>query len=164
MEQITGTLVWYYYICPREVWLMAHEINPEQENPLIELGRLIHENSYSRERKGFETAGLKIDLIKKEDGKLMVGEVKKSSRFLKSATMQLAYYLLRLREMGIDASGELLIPKEKKRIKVELTTAIEQGLEQAFAGIEKIISAEKPPEVKKIGYCRNCAYREFCYI
>lgn len=68
MEQIPGTLVWYYHICPREVWLMAHEINPEQENPLIELGRLIHENSYSRERKGFETVGLKIDLIKRADG------------------------------------------------------------------------------------------------
>ena len=37
MGQITGTLVWDYYICPREVWLMTHEINPEQENHLIEL-------------------------------------------------------------------------------------------------------------------------------
>ena len=24
--QITGTLVWYYAICPREAWLMAHEV------------------------------------------------------------------------------------------------------------------------------------------
>jgi len=32
MQEITGTLIWYYYICPREVWLMAHELNPNQED------------------------------------------------------------------------------------------------------------------------------------
>ncbi|MCD6318594.1 Dna2/Cas4 domain-containing protein, partial [Candidatus Aerophobetes bacterium] len=28
MRRITGTLIWYYYICRREVWLMAHELHP----------------------------------------------------------------------------------------------------------------------------------------
>lgn len=69
---------------------MAHEINPEQDNPLIEIGRILHEDSYAREKKGFETSGMKIDFIKKADGRMLIGEIKKSSRFLKSATMQLA--------------------------------------------------------------------------
>jgi CRISPR-associated exonuclease Cas4 len=163
MQKITGTLIWYYYICPREVWLMAHEINPEQENPLLELGRLIHDDAYPREKKGFETAGIKIDLIKKGEKRTIVGEIKKSSRSLKSATMQLAYYLFRLKEMGIKASGEILFPKEKKRIKVELDEAIERELKKAFSRIEKIFLSNKPPEPKKIRYCRNCAYREFCW-
>jgi len=35
MKNITGTLIWYYYICERECWLMAHQINPHQENALL---------------------------------------------------------------------------------------------------------------------------------
>ncbi|RKX92245.1 MAG: CRISPR-associated protein Cas4, partial [Spirochaetes bacterium] len=44
VKNIIPTLIWYYYICPREVWLMAHEINPEQDNPLVEIGRTFHEH------------------------------------------------------------------------------------------------------------------------
>jgi len=39
-SNVTGTLIWYYYICHREVWLMARRIEPSQENPFIEIGRL----------------------------------------------------------------------------------------------------------------------------
>ncbi|MGB9722158.1 MAG: CRISPR-associated protein Cas4 [bacterium] len=159
----TGTLIWYYYICPREVWLMAHEITPEQENPWIEIGRLIHEDSYQREKKGFETQGMKIDLIKQGDRGLVVGEVKKSSRFLKSAQMQLAFYLYRLEELGINATGELLIPKEKKRLKVELNNQIINELKMAEDEIFKIISSETPPGPQKIKFCRKCGYQEFCW-
>jgi CRISPR-associated exonuclease Cas4 len=110
MEKISGTLIWYYYICRREVWLMAHQLEPETENPFLKLGRLIQEESYPREKKEFTAPGMKIDLLRKRDGQLVVAEIKKSSRFTESATMQLAYYLWRLRDMGIEAKGELLIP------------------------------------------------------
>ncbi|RKY60692.1 MAG: CRISPR-associated protein Cas4, partial [Candidatus Latescibacterota bacterium] len=65
---ITGTLAWYYYIGPMEVWLMAHELNPEEENPLLELGRLIHEESYPKEKKGFDAPGMKVDLLRERGG------------------------------------------------------------------------------------------------
>ncbi|MBM3239523.1 Dna2/Cas4 domain-containing protein [Candidatus Poribacteria bacterium] len=29
---ITGTLIWYYYICKREVWLMSRSLEAEQNN------------------------------------------------------------------------------------------------------------------------------------
>jgi CRISPR-associated exonuclease Cas4 len=51
MQKITGTLIWYYYICPREVWLMAHELNPNQEDSFLEIGRLLREDAYKREKK-----------------------------------------------------------------------------------------------------------------
>jgi len=38
MQKITGTLIWYYYMCPRETWLMAHELSPNQEDPFLEIG------------------------------------------------------------------------------------------------------------------------------
>lgn len=164
MKNITGTLIWYYFICPREVWLMAHELNPEQGNPYLEIGRLIHEHSYPREKKGFETSGMKVDILRSEGKHILVGEVKKSSRYLKSATMQLAYYLYRLKEMGIEAKGELLIPKEKKRIKVELTPELELELEKAFTSIKGIISQDRPPEPVRIRFCNHCAYKEFCWV
>lgn len=142
---------------------MAHELNPEQENPLLELGRLMHEESYSREKKGFETKGMKIDLIKKENGKIIVGDIKKSDRFLKSATMQLAYYLWRLKAMGAEISGELLIPKSKKKITVNLTPEIATEIETAISDISQLIQKPSPPAVKKNRFCGRCAYKEFCY-
>lgn len=74
---ITGTLIWYYYICKREVWLMARQITPFQEHPFIELGRLISEESFSREKKDIRLDNIAIDLIQKPDGQVVVGEIKK---------------------------------------------------------------------------------------
>ncbi|MEM3986954.1 MAG: Dna2/Cas4 domain-containing protein, partial [Candidatus Methanomethylicia archaeon] len=45
---IGGTLIWYYYICHREVWLMSRHLEPSQSNPFIEIGRLISESTYAR--------------------------------------------------------------------------------------------------------------------
>ena len=164
MELITGTLIWYYYICPREVWLMAHELNPEQDNPFIEIGRILHEDSYQREKKEITVGNMKLDIIKKANGQTIIPEVKKSSRFEKSACMQLAFYLYRLKETEIPVKGELLIPKEKKRIPIELNNGMEKELKKAFFEIENIISQDAPLEPVKNKFCRNCAYREFCWI
>jgi CRISPR-associated exonuclease Cas4 len=162
-NNITGTLIWYYYICHREVWLIAHELNPDEDNPYLELGRIIQEDSYKREKKEISYGNMKIDLLKKQDGKVVIGEIKKSSRFERSAMMQLAFYLYNLKKDGIEAKGELLIPKEKKRIPVELDDGKEKELKRAFFDIENLLNREKPPEPKRISYCTNCAYREFCW-
>ena len=163
MERVTGTLVWYYHVCKREVWLIAHEINPDQDNPYLEIGRLIHEDSYKREKKKFATEGIIIDLITVNGKDVVVGEVKKSSRFVKQATMQLAFYLWKLKQQGVKARGELLVPKEKKKISVELTEDIEKRLIQIIAEIKQLIHNEFPPVPAKISYCKSCAYREFCW-
>jgi len=163
MSSIIPTLIWYYYICPREVWLMAHEINPEQDNPLIELGRIFHEYFYRREKKEVSLEGMKIDLLKKGEENYIVCEVKKSSRFELSAKMQLAYSIYKLREKGIDVKGELLIPKERKRIGIELDEDLEREIRGAVADIRRIMSSDKPPPARKTRYCRGCAYRYFCW-
>lgn len=78
--------------------------------------------------------------------------------------MQLASYLHRLKRRGVEAKGELIIPKEKKRIPVELTEEIELELKKAFSEIERIMEQSRPPEPVKNKYCRNCAYREFYWV
>jgi len=142
---------------------MVHELGPDQENPFLEIGRLLQKDTYAREKKEIVAGNMKIDSLRKRNGEVVVGEIKKSSRFLKPATMQLAFYLYRLRKVGVDVKGELLIPKEKKRISVELTADIENELKDAFHQIKEIMIRNNPPEPVKNKYCKKCAYREFCW-
>jgi len=142
---------------------MARELNPDEDNQFLELGRFLSEESYSREKKEIEIGNIKIDLLKKGKNKIVVGEVKKSSRFEESAKMQLLFYLHRLKQAGVEAEGELLIPKERKRISINLDNQTEKELKAAEEEITGIISSEKPPPANKIKFCRNCAYREFCW-
>jgi len=142
---------------------MAHEINPEQDNPLVELGRIFHEYFYRREKKEVSLEGMKIDLLKKGEENYIICEVKKSSRFELSAKMQLAYSIYKLREKGIDVKGELLIPKERKRIEIELDEDLEREIRGAVTDIGRIMSSDKPPSARKTRYCRGCAYRYFCW-
>jgi len=160
---VSGTLVWYYYICPREVWLISHQINPDQDDSNISLGRFIGENTYLREKKEISIGNSKIDVFHTEDGKMVIGEVKKSSKYKESARMQLAFYLSELKERGIMARGELRFPKEKIREEVVLDQRTEQELDKVRRDILRIIYMEKPPQPQKIHFCKKCAYTEFCW-
>ena len=160
---VTGTLIWYYHICPREVWLMARNIVPDQDNTNVDLGRFIAENTYERDKKEISIGHIKLDIMRQEKGRLVVGEVKKSSKYEKSATMQLAFYLHELKEIGIEAEGELMFPKEKKKVQVKLTPELIVEIEKAKRDILRIVYQEVPQPPKKISFCRNCAYAEFCW-
>jgi len=124
---------------------------------------LIGEETYKRDKKEILFGSIKIDLVKKESGNTVVAEIKKSSKGINAARMQLLFYLYRLKKRGIDAKGELLIPKEKKKIAVELDKATEEKLKDALVKIELIITSELPPVPQKIPFCRKCAYFEFCW-
>lgn len=160
---VTGTLVWYYYICQRQVWLMARQMTPDEDHPSIEMGRFIHEYSYERERKELTLGHLKIDLIRHERGQLVVGETKKSSRYRKSARMQLLFYLDELRLRGVNARGELRFPQEKRKEQVELTDGDVKELDRTRRDILRIVHLADPPLPKRIDLCRSCGYREFCW-
>ena len=161
---LTGTIIWYYYCCPREVWLMVHQINADQDDGNMDLGRFIHENTYNRDKqKEISIGHIKLDIVRQDKDSLVIGEVKKSSKYLQSARMQLAFYLRELKGRGIEAKGELLFPKEKRKEEVELTPELEHQLDVAAIEIEKIAQQDTPPLLRKIPLCRNCAYKEFCW-
>ncbi|MEN3188934.1 MAG: Dna2/Cas4 domain-containing protein, partial [Atribacterota bacterium] len=92
-QSVNGTLIASYYACRRELWYMAHEITPEQDHPFLELGRLVEEEHYHDEERGFFLGDIRIDLVRREEGVLVVGEIKKSIRSKRSGIMQLYYYL-----------------------------------------------------------------------
>jgi len=159
---VGGTIVWYYYVCPREVWLMAHRILPQEDDEFLALGRLLHEDSYRRERHDILIDNIiRIDL-RLADG--VIAEVKKSSKSLDAARMQLAYYLYYLKhEKGVERRGLLLIPSEKRRVAVELTPELEAELLVVIRDIRRIAACPKPPPLKRIPVCRNCAYAPICW-
>jgi CRISPR-associated exonuclease Cas4 len=163
MPKITGNLINAYYVCKRKLWLYAHEIGPDRSHQLLEIGRLYDQSTYKRDKKQISMSGMKIDLLKKRDGELLVGEVKKTSKFEAAAKMQLAYYLYRLKEQGIELDGELLVPKEKKRERIILDDALTRELGTAIAEIDNIITNDKPPLPEKTKYCGKCAYNDFCW-
>ena len=158
---INGTLMWYYYICKREVWLIGHGIEADQANDFLLLGRHIQELFYKREKKEFLIDNtIMIDIL---PGKKVVGEIKKSSRYEKAAKMQVAFYLWYMKQKGVELEGELRIPQERKRQKVHLTPELAREIEEAIAEIQKILALPKPPPPVKIPYCKHCAYKDLCW-
>lgn len=160
---VSGVLVWYYYICPREVWLIGHQINPDEDDANVSLGRFIQGYSYPRERKELLLGHSKMDVFRVSEDGLIIGEVKKSSKYRASARMQLAFYLSELKQRGIAARGELRFPREKRREEVVLDEKTEQELARVSREILRILYLSKPPEPVRIGFCKKCAYAEFCW-
>lgn len=142
---------------------MAHSLVPDQDDINIDLGRFIHENSYSREKKELTIGNVKVDVLSKKDGYLMVGEVKKTSKYIESAKMQLAYYLLELKRYGLEGTGVLMFPKERKRIEIKLDEDLINKLENIEKDIMEICYSPSPEEPKKINFCIKCGYNEFCW-
>lgn len=160
---VSGTLIWYYYICPREVWLIGHQITADQDNANVSLGRFIQDYSYPRERKELAVGHSKMDVFRVCNGELVIGEVKKTSKYRFSARMQLAYYLEELKQHGITARGELRFPREKQREEVVLDEETEKELNRTKREILRILYLPQPPPPVKIKFCKNCAYAEFCW-
>jgi CRISPR-associated exonuclease Cas4 len=77
--------------------------------------------------------------------------------------MQLGYYLWRLAEEGMEASGEILVPEERKREVMELTPELRGEVEEMVANIETLVREPAPPSAVKIPFCKKCAYAEFCW-
>lgn len=160
---VGGTLIWYYFICKRQVWLISHQLTPDQDDTNIVIGRLIDRTSYGREKKELVVGSSKMDIFSIVDGQLVIGEVKKSSRYRDSARMQLAFYLKELAERGIEATGELRFPEEKKRETVELDPKLREELDRVERDILRIVYLDSPPTPEKIKWCRKCAYADFCW-
>jgi len=160
--RINAATVQAYLVCPRQAWLLHHHIIPDQEHYLVATGRLIHQESYARQRKEIPVDNLLvIDLV---EGEGVIAEVKRTSRHKEAARMQLAYYLYYLKtEKGFETKGVLLFPRERRRESLELTPELEAKVEHILAEIEELVSQPKPPRPKKIRYCKPCGYREMCW-
>ena len=108
--RITGTMVYYYFVCRKKLWYFCHEINMESENEDVMLGKLIDENSYSREDKHINIDNIiNIDFI---NTKNELHEIKKSRSIEEANIWQMKYYLYYLSERGIkDITAKIIYSK-----------------------------------------------------
>lgn len=160
--EYSGTQINYYFVCKRKLWLFTNDIQFENENEYVQLGRLIDENTYKRQKKQIEIGNIKIDFI---DNKGVIHEVKKSNKIENAHVYQLKYYILTLKKMGVEnLTGEIDYPKLKKKETVSLTAEDEEEFDNIFSGIDEILKELQPPPVVKKKICTKCAYYEFCFV
>jgi CRISPR-associated exonuclease Cas4 len=162
-RKISGMLYSYYFVCRRKLWYSAHNIDMEQENDNVLIGRLIDENSYSREDKSIlidET--INIDFIRKN----VIHEVKKSNRFDEIAINQAKYYIYYLKKLNMEVEKAIVdYPLLKLKEEVFLTDEDLVKIEENLAEIQKIISSEKPPEqFPSLSICKKCAFYDLCFV
>ena len=153
---IQGVKINYYYICKRKLWLFTKGITMEQNSDRVMSGKIIHENSYKRQKHKELLIDnlLRLDIVDSE----YVREVKISSKMKKADEMQLYYYIYYLKKLGINKKGMINYVKEKKQKEIELTPEKEEEIEKTIEGIIKISKLNKPPTLEKLSYCTKCAY------
>lgn len=129
----------------------------------VQLGKLLDESSYSREKgQVMIDETVNIDFIK--DWKVL-HEVKKSKAIEEAGIWQLKYYMYFLKQKGIIIeNGVVDYPKLRQRETIFLTTVDERKIEKILADIEIITNSSKPPTIIDKPLCKKCAYYEYCYI
>ncbi|MGM9987594.1 MAG: CRISPR-associated protein Cas4 [Bacillaceae bacterium] len=160
-QTIGGVELAYYIVCKRKVWLYKKGIGMEDESDRILQGKVLHESSYPRlkDKEILIDNSFKLDAI---DGEY-VREVKLSSKMIKADTMQMLYYLYQLSLRGVNKKGLISYTKEKKTVEVELTDKRKKEVQKAILEVFQIIDRLSPPAVKKVPYCKSCAYFGFCF-
>lgn len=160
---ISGAQIQAFIICPRQAWLMSRQICGDQENDFLAIGRFYSEESYKRDKKEVMVDYNKIDLIREDNGELILIETKKSSKMLAASRAQLLNYLYSLSNLGHSVRGEIRIPKEKKVISVPFGEEEEKEIKKIRDEISNLIKLEKAPATARISACKNCSYSEFCW-
>jgi CRISPR-associated exonuclease Cas4 len=159
---ITGVKVNYYFICKTKLWLFSHNIQMEKEDENVQMGKLIHESRYQREKKEvIIDSAIAIDFIKKGDI-LEIHDVKKSKKMEDAHRYQLLYYLYYLNKRGVEAIGILNYPLLRKKEVIVPNEKDFDEIEGVIAGIGSIVSG-RMPEPKKKRICKRCSYYEFCF-
>jgi CRISPR-associated exonuclease Cas4 len=161
-ELISGLTVHYFVTCPREAWLYAHKIYPDQEDENILMGKALAEIREDEiEDVGF--GNVKIDRVDRKKGHYHLIEYKKSLKNPFGAKMQLLYYMYLLKKAFNLKKIDGKVVSGKKVVYVE-------GSEENFALLEKILdelraflALPKPPEPKPIRFCKRCGYRNYCF-
>lgn len=164
--QVTPTLLNYFLLCHRKVWLHAHGIRMEQTSDVVYEGKLISETTYPQRAARYTELDLGIAKIDFYDPKeKVVHEVKKSNKMEQAHEWQVKYYLYLMEQAGIEgATGLLEYPKMRETKEVLLSQADREYLEEVLPQIEHLINnASCPARLDKKSRCRHCSYFDFCW-
>ena len=162
-KDITGLMVYYYEVCKRKLWYFTNDIQLEENNSNVILGKLLEENSYTRDAKKINIDGvINIDFIR---SKKILHEIKKSNSIEPASILQVQYYLYYLEKKGlVGLKGILDYPLLKQTVEVNLTDSDRENLENIIIGIKEILRKESPPTLEKKNICKKCAYFDLCFV
>lgn len=156
-------MVYYYFICERKLWYFINEINMEQNNELVNIGKILDETTYTRENKNIMIDNtINIDFIK--NGAIL-HEVKKTKSIEEAGIWQVKYYIYYLEKRGIQnikAKIDFPLLRESKEITLEQNDR--KVLENVIKNIEEIAEKEVPPKIIESRICKKCAYYDLCYV
>jgi CRISPR-associated exonuclease Cas4 len=173
---LTATLLNYYLLCQRKMWLHAHAIRMEHTSDIVYEGKLIGETTYPQRAERYteveisvepdEPDGIglaaKIDFYDPHLG--VVHEVKKSAAKEQAHIAQVQFYMYVLRRNGIRAEyGLLEYPKLRQTERVELDSHGEAILEGWIARAGTIIASDQCPPLLAKSKCKSCSYFDFCW-
>jgi CRISPR-associated exonuclease Cas4 len=158
---IKGVEVNYYYVCKRKLWLFSKGINFENSNERVNIGQIMHQTSFSREKKREVLIDnlIRIDIVNRS----YLREIKLTRAFEKAHIMQLVYYLYILRKKGIKKVGIINFVKERRKKEVELNGDYIKEIESVLKEIKEIKNLKEPPRIVKTKVCSKCAYYYFCF-
>ena len=153
--QVTGTMIYYYFVCQRKLWYFCNEITMEQNSELVSIGKVLDETSYQREKKSILIDNqINIDFI--ENGAVL-HEVKKTKAIEKAGEWQIKYYMYYLEERGVkEIEAKVDYPLLKQTKEVFLTEEDRQVLKGAIEDIEKMLQSEKIPNKLDEKICKKC--------
>ena len=87
--QITGIMIYYYFVCKRKLWYFLNQINMEQNSELVSIGKILDETTYKNEKKGILIDNtINIDFI--ENGAIL-HEIKKTKSIEEAGIWQIKY-------------------------------------------------------------------------
>lgn len=162
-KEITGVMIYYYEVCKRKLWYFYHEIQMEQGNENVEIGKILDEETYKRDKKHINIDNVvNIDFIR---SKGILHEVKKSKKIEEASILQVKYYLYFLSKKGVtNIKGKIDYPLLKQSVDIELEEDDIKNIENILQDIEEIVIKDRPPQLNKKGICKSCAYYDLCFI
>ena len=157
-----NTLV-YTKVCKRKLWYFYNEIQMEQGNENVEIGKVLDEETYKRDKKHINIDNIiNIDFIR---SKGILHEVKKSNKIEEASILQVKYYLYFLHKKGVtNIKGKIDYPLLKQSVDIELNEEDIVNIEQILNNINEIVYKTIPPKLEKKRICKSCAYYDLCFI
>src|SRR5574344_1035210 len=159
----TGKEFAYLHICVRKLWLFQHGIRPELENSAVQIGMLLGEKSFSREKKEIPLgeSGV-LDWADFADGR--IHETKKGREPGHADEAQVAYYLYLLDRHGVRVNeAQIHYPALRKIQTVEWTPELAAAVEADRRAIAEVAERKCPPEAIRKNICKKCSYEEVCF-
>ena len=161
--QITGIMIYYYFVCKRKLWYFINQINMEQNSELVSIGKILDEDSYKNEKKGILIDNtINIDFIK--NGAIL-HEVKKTKSIEEAEIWQIKYYMYYLEKKGVkNIKAKIDYPLLRETKEIILENEDRKILKNIIKNIEEISSQEKVPSKMNSPICKKCAYFDLCYV